>query len=95
MEELLDDDKLKQSLLAYYTQQETIQKGATKLLRRRQMAALRAQADEIRFEPRFFRTTKDELFYAFDDLYKVPDDEENPTLCDPKHLVAKEIVDFY
>lgn len=95
IDHLLEDERLKESLLAYHKQQETIQKAATKLLRCRQMASLRSQADNIGFEPKFFRNTKDELFYEFDDLYKVPDDQDDPTLCDPKHLVAKEIVDFY
>lgn len=91
---LLDDDRLGQALLAHYTEQEAIQKDTTKLLRTKQMASLRSQADGM-MEPKFFRSTKDELFYVFDDLYKVPADAEEVTLSDPKHLVAKEIVDFY
>ena len=91
---LLDDDRLGQSLLSYYIAQEAVQKEATKILRQKQMASLRSQADQM-MEPKFFRSTKDELFYEFEDLYKVPDNDEDPTLCDPKHLVAKDIVDFY
>jgi hypothetical protein len=95
VDNLLEDAKLKESLLAHHEQQEKAKKSATKLLRRKQMASLRSQAGAIGIEPNFFRGTKDELFYVFDALYKVPDDENDPDLCNPKHLVAKEIVDFY